>query len=337
MNLIKRLSVFVMSLLVGMVSYANDVYEVTATRLNVRASRTTDARVVGTINKGQKIEVEDINASWATIKYNGKTAYVSTRFLKYIGPTVFEIPVEDYDDLYVPSRKTRTETKKESVDDVISSFKSRHSGKNAQKSRKSRKSRKATASDEMPTLLNGPLSISDDMELYYGVSAGAGFSSFLWSEGLAGGKLSYTGDLFAQLYFNRSVGFIPQNYYAELQLGYDSRGASNYDMNYVHARIYPFGYKMELDAENHIKLIGKLGAGLGLPLSKLETTRTPKKTWDGNFQVGVAAAVGVEYRQFAVSANVEYDFTGVASNTPITLNNIAILGTISYTFGKLKH
>ena len=103
-------------------------------------------------------------------------------------------------------------------------------------------------------------------------------------------------------------------------------------MNYIHMRLYPFGYKLNI---NPIKLAGKIGVYMGYPLSDLESYNT-WKSWDSDFQVGISAGIGLEYKQFGIYANLDYNFTEVAS-APVTINNIAIFGTISYKFGKLKH
>lgn len=58
-------------------------YEVTAnTFLNIRSYASTDAPVLGTINKGGKVEVYEITDGWAKIAYDGGYAYVSSEYLK---------------------------------------------------------------------------------------------------------------------------------------------------------------------------------------------------------------------------------------------------------------
>lgn len=58
-------------------------YEVTAnTFLNIRSYASTDAPVLGTINKGGEVDVYEIADGWAKIAYDGGYAYVSSEYLK---------------------------------------------------------------------------------------------------------------------------------------------------------------------------------------------------------------------------------------------------------------
>lgn len=59
----------------------NKRYKVTASKLNIRVDPSTNSTVIGSFSKGQIITVESISNGWATIKYNGKTAYVSVRYI----------------------------------------------------------------------------------------------------------------------------------------------------------------------------------------------------------------------------------------------------------------
>lgn len=54
---------------------------VTADKLNVRASASTSSNVLGQLSYGTKVTVKAKNGDWATIEYNGGTAYVSTAYL----------------------------------------------------------------------------------------------------------------------------------------------------------------------------------------------------------------------------------------------------------------
>lgn len=174
-------------------------------------------------------------------------------------------------------------------------------------------------------------SLGESLNLYFAVQGGFGYSNFMWSDGSVNGDMSYSADIVGQLYFEDKVSFIPQNWYSELALGYDKRGVANFGMNYVHARIYPLGYKIPLSP---ISIVVKGGVALGFPLSELETN---SNSWSCDFQCGVGGGLQIEWKQFAIGCNVEYDFTEVSSSCGQTLNNFAVLGTISYKFAKLGH
>lgn len=307
----KRIIFIIVSLFILLTAEANDIYEVTATRLNVRVSPSSKASVIGAVSKGEQLEILNIDsAGWAKIEYKNRQGFVSSKFLRFIrtnNPEPIEIPIVKEDTVEVQ--------KEEKPLVVETDTPIRHSN-----------------NDKFSTLLKGPGRISNNFELYYGLSAGIGYSSFIWDGELASGTLTYTADLYAELFFNNKVIFIPRNYFFEFQLGYDYKGAASYPMHYIHCRLYPFGYKIPL---NPIKLVGKAGLYIGFPLNELES-QSEYYSWGGDFQIGISAAIGIEYKQFCLGANVEYNFTEVA-NTPVTLNNFAIFGTLSYKFGKLKH
>ena len=58
-----------------------DRYRCTATVLNVRMHPNKTSRVLGTLRKGQEIEVIDIENGFAAIEYNGKRGYASLKYL----------------------------------------------------------------------------------------------------------------------------------------------------------------------------------------------------------------------------------------------------------------
>jgi hypothetical protein len=74
---------------------AQDMYKVTSqSSLNVRSYASKNSSKLGMLNSGDIIEVYSIDNGWARIKYNGRTAYVSARYLEeyplYQGQTKIE-------------------------------------------------------------------------------------------------------------------------------------------------------------------------------------------------------------------------------------------------------
>ena len=58
-------------------------YTVTANSLNVRnAPNTTGSTVIGSLKRGQQVSVSSVTGGWAKINYNGKTGYVSVKYLQ---------------------------------------------------------------------------------------------------------------------------------------------------------------------------------------------------------------------------------------------------------------
>lgn len=63
---------------------ATELYQCTASSLNVRTAPSTNSTVIGTLQKNQSIEVYEIKDGFARISYKGQRGYVSVRFLRKI-------------------------------------------------------------------------------------------------------------------------------------------------------------------------------------------------------------------------------------------------------------
>ena len=71
---------------------AQTKYEVTAnTFLNIRSYADKEAPVLGTIDKGGKIDVYEINDGWAKIGYDNGYAYVSAQYLKRVNGNIVAV------------------------------------------------------------------------------------------------------------------------------------------------------------------------------------------------------------------------------------------------------
>ena len=56
----------------------------TTENLNVRSGAGTKYKKIGLLKKGQKINITSISNNWAKFTYNGKTAYVSAKYLSKV-------------------------------------------------------------------------------------------------------------------------------------------------------------------------------------------------------------------------------------------------------------
>lgn len=279
---------------------------ISSSRLNVRRSPSTSGAVLGTFKSGQEITVLSINKGWAKVEFNNSVGYVSAKYITELPKKVVEGP-EEVEEVVEVVEELPVENTPVYVVQNDSNY------------------------EEISTPLTIGSSLTDKLSLYLAVQGGVGYSNFLWSNGDVNGGLSFSGDIVGQLYFEDQVGFIPRNWYSELALGYDKKGAVNFVMNYVHARIYPLGYRIQMSP---INIVVKGGVSLGLPLNDLETSAN---SWSADFQCGVGGGLQVEWNQFAIGCNVEYDFTKVSVSCNQTLKNIAIIGTISYKFAQFGH
>ncbi len=287
--------------------FAETNYKVSsASRLNVRKAPSTSGAVLGTFKSGEEITVLSITNGWAKVEYGKTIGYVSAKYIQELPKKVKEEPQKVEDVVEIEEIVTEDNT---SVYEVVS--------------------------QNVSSSINTPVRVGNFMpqslNLYLAVQGGFGWSNFLWSGGSVNGTLAYSGNILAQLYFDDKVSFIPQNWYSEIALGYNKLGAADFDMNYIHLGLCPFGYRVPL---NPINIIVKAGVDLSFPLGELETY---SNSWSADFQCGVLGGLQIEWKQFAIGCNVIYDFTEVSSSCNQTLNNIGVLGTITYKFGKFGH
>ena len=84
--MIMKTSLFtIMFLCCCLFAAAQTKYEVTAnTFLNIRSYADANAPVLGTVDKGGKLDVYEISNGWAKIAYDGGYAYVSSAYLKKV-------------------------------------------------------------------------------------------------------------------------------------------------------------------------------------------------------------------------------------------------------------
>lgn len=296
-------------ILSAVILFAETPYRVSvSSRLNVRKAPSTSAVVLGTLRNNQLIEVISIEKGWAKVKFNNGIGYVNARYLEKArvpAPAPAPSPI-----------------KKEKVEETAVVP--------APKENKAPEPRPSYDGSFTPLFSFGK-GMPENLSLYLALQAGIGYSNFNWSGGNSNGSLSYSIDLQAQLYFNRKTSFIPKNWYSEISLGYDKKGAANFGMNYIHARIYPIGYCIPL---NPIRIVASCGVALGFPLNDLSTSL---KSWSADFQFGICPAIRIEWKQYALGYHFEYDFTQVASSCNQTLNNIAFMATVSYKFAQIGH
>lgn len=286
--------------------FAEVNYRVTSSsRLNVRRSPSTTGTVLGTFKSGQEITVLSINNGWAKVEFNNSVGYVSAKYITELPKKVVEEPEEVEELVEVIEEQPVEETPIYVVSE--------------------------NNSDDISTPITIGSSLTNKLSLYLTVQGGVGYSNFIWGDGDVNGDISYSADIVGQLYFEDNISFIPRNWYSELALGFDKKGAADFGMNYIHARIYPLGYRISLSPVN---VVVKGGVSLGFPLNYLETY---SNSWSADFQCGVGGGFQVEWKQFAIGCNIEYDFTEVSSSCSQSLNNIAILGTISYKFAQFGH
>lgn len=76
-----------MLLLLPLAVMAQSNYTVTASKLNVRATASTNGAVVGSLSRGETIKVNRITGGWAEIQYGGRKCFVKADYLRASGNT----------------------------------------------------------------------------------------------------------------------------------------------------------------------------------------------------------------------------------------------------------
>ena len=73
-------------LLVGAVfaMMASEPYEVNANSLNIREKPSANSKLVGTLSRGNVVEVDNIDNGFASFNFFGKTCYASAKYLKKV-------------------------------------------------------------------------------------------------------------------------------------------------------------------------------------------------------------------------------------------------------------
>lgn len=285
---------------------------ISSSRLNVRKAPSVSGAVLGTLRSGENVDVIDINNGWAKVSYKGAVGYVNT---KYIEAVQINAPAPSYIPAPTTSREPVDDYQESGFDDTCDV--------------------KREASDnlglyEVKTPIAFGSKLSPKLNLYFTIEIGMGYSTFMLNKSYISGRMAYSVDIAAQLYCESKTLFLPTNWYSEFALGYDSKGSSKSKMEYLHAGIYPLGYRIPL---RPISVVLKGGVVLGMPLNKISNTVNSRKS---DFQCGAGVGIRVEWSQFAIGCNFEYDFTDVSSSSP-KYNNLAVLGTISYKFARLGH
>lgn len=287
----------------------NNYRVISSSRLNVRQSPSTRGAVIGTFAAGEEIEVISIANGWATVKWGHSTGYVSSRYIE-------ALPVKNgaADDNVEKSPHYEAAPQPVTQEPVTPPVPV------------------VVECDAMPTLMTCGHFLPDGMNVYFGLQAGIGYTTFTWDMGSINPGLGYSVELLAQLYMDERVSFVPRNWYSEFALGYQHRGASDFGMNYFSIRLLPIGYRIHVSPVN---IVAKAGVSLGIPLNDL--TGYNSGSFGADFQCGINGGVQVEWRQFAVGCMIDYDFTQVSSSCNQSLYNFSVLGTISYKFAKIGH
>lgn len=181
---------------------AQNPYEVTASRLNVRKSPSTESTIIGSLSKGDTVNVRELKKSWAEIDFKKSIGYVSK---KYLNPIEIEHTLEPEPQVEVKENQIIEPEK----DSVIA-----------------------------PPKQKKWFSFLNNVDFRLTSSLSMGLSNLYSFDAYSHPRFSFGLDIGAQLTAN----FMPKNMFSELSIGYMSLGNSNYSFPSFSINILPAGY-----------------------------------------------------------------------------------------------
>ena len=289
-------------LLLGVVTSAfpQSQYEVTVKLANVRSGPTTKSTILGTLSKGQIVDVLNDSGSWAQISYKNRKAYVAFSLLKKI-----EVP--------------------EVVNDSVIELQSPVSAKE-------------TKTNHEDTI--GPRSIAEwkkkiHVDFVPGIKLG--MTTFATTGYFPIPTCGFGVDLGVQCLLVNKLSIIPENFFVESSIGYSMKGSSAYPMHYIEFMLIPLGYRWDindlilLNQNEPLYFVGKGGIFIGHSFSDISTTRY---TFYPNCDVGIVLNVGVEWHKIRAGLSYERSFTNAVSSN-LKLKNQCLFINFSYRLCKL--
>ena len=346
--------------------YAQSRYEVVSnSMLNIRNQPSSAGGVVGALSPKTHINVIHLVDGWAEFLFNGKTAYVSLKYLKKVNA---DVAAELYKVISTSNLNVRHQPSIQSG--VLGSLKPGmqvevlstldgwaeikfNSGLGYISSKYIRKIEQSPVVQEekenykvvsqpvqqeivpvpeettAPQVVDG-LNFKEKLGIDIVPNVYYGYVNFSSDNASPKGSMGGGIDLAVQFIAKEKISFIPKNYYTEVSLGYSMRGSAAFPMHYVNIKLQPFGYRYDLFGI--VMLYGKLGAYLGYPFSKIETDNN---SFDSNLDVGLTVSLGVEYRNIGLGVSYERGFTDVCTSK-LSLKNSCVFLNLSYRFFSLK-
>ncbi len=291
-------------LLFPSVTYAQTSYKVIAQRVNVRNKPSSQALVVGVVNKDEVVSVSEINNGWATFTFKGKPRYIETQYIEPVEKVTK--PTEK------PHKKIDSTKKDDDIDPAIRPTPSKLSDF------RQRKKREKKVQNIKPR-------VSTDGQMTFSVDAFGGYSNFRCDEVSPNAGIGFGGDIGLQCDYGRIGSNLPKGLYLEVDLGYVCRGSGAYPIHYAEARVFPVGYRHPISPSMNI--VGRVGGYVAYPFSEIKTSR---KSYSTNLDFGFSAGFGVEWKRLGFMATYEHGFADVKEGGDVKLYNQGAFLTVSY-------
>lgn len=214
------------------VAKGQEVYEVTAQKLNVRSRPTTKSQVIGSLYAKDEVDVYKIYNGWATINYKERDGFVSAKYLK----------------LKIEEDTTVIEKMADSVavdTFTVSQFEN---------------DKEEIQGEKQP--------ISSSLGIDFVPSVFLGYANFSADGASPKGTIGGGVDFAFQFIAHDKILFFPKNYYMEASLGYALKGSAAFPLHYIDLKLSPIGYMYDI---SDFTLFGKIGAYVGYTFSSIET------------------------------------------------------------------
>lgn len=283
-----RFKLFLIGCLLCANLMANSDYKVTASSLNVRASSSKNAQVIGSLKMNDVVSVIKIENEWAEIMYNNKQAYISAKY-------IVKVEVEVVND---KKGKTKSNNKPKIA-------------KNKQKSGVEKTPKKSVpiscdwnkwGVDFMPSIALGVASFMGD---YSPVPICA-----------------LDIDLNIQSY--QKFEDAPRGWLAEGAIGYALKGCGPMPVQYFMIRLSPAGYTHTL--QKGVTLSGLLGVTFNIGGGSIYAYNSNVGKWyyANVFDLGMQLKFMAEWRKYAMAISYDQGFLDVINNSNLTFKNYGV-------------
>ena len=343
---------------------AQERYEVTSqSKLNVRSLPGTDSWVLGNLAPKEQVVVYRIDGSWAEIKYNNQTAYISAKYIKKIeSVNAKEVVGQVYK---VISQSRLNVRKRPSADSQILGVlqpaeqievlsiegqwaKIRYRlnvGYVALRYIEKIKDLEEPKKDAVVVPIKKetfiPIITDESKKTFVGKEflknvaiellprLSIGYANFTSSSVSPVSTIGVGLDCALQFIAKEKLSFIPKDFFAEVSLGYSLRGSGAFPMHYLNLKLMPFGYRLVL--ADYV-FLGKLGTYVGVSPSVVETNNNSFNT---NADVGISIGLGLESNNIGVGISFEQGLVDVC-DANLSLKNQCLFINLSYRLYDIK-
>ena len=281
---------------------AQSPYEVTVKRLNVRKSASSESSIIGSLSKGDTVNVRELKKTWAEIDYKSSVGYVSAKFIQ---------PVEEEP---VPEQISEPEEIIE-VDTVVQNDESEMI--------------------EVKTDSKNIMAFLNQLRFVPTATLSLGLADFYSFDAYSHPRFSFGFDAGTRI----SADFMPDWMFSEATVGFMLLGNSNYSFPSFSFNVLPVGYRSDIfnfwKLEN-IRFYGIAGFSFQFSGGEISFTRNSHHySFDSKPTTNLYIKGGVEITdKIAVGLVYMHGFDNVCRDLPIGIKNSVFQLYGSFLFNK---